>query len=303
MRRKAAIVWLWLANLLLAFAPASFVLHEAGRLTDHSLASYAFTRGFDMAALVELIMKTPDRGIGMRATSMFTVLMYAFVVLFVTAGIVQSFLSDERLGMMRFYQACGAFFWRFVRVALVTAVISWPILLAAGAIRGVLTRAADNASTIRPGIYVGLITFLLVLIVGLALRLWFDAAEFEMVSEDKRSAFRSFGAATKRISGHFAGLLARYVIVAIIAVVGVAVLLLLWNQLPPGAVFPAFVIGQVIALWCVAMRLWQRAIMAMWYRVHLETRAAETPIVTEPVRLDTSSLVTPSTAPEASGSI
>ena len=77
-----------------------------------------------------------------RAVYMFAFVFFVFM-LFVTGGILESYRQDRRLTTGEFFAASGAFFWRFVRLALLSiipfvivwhdlsrALASWPTILA-----------------------------------------------------------------------------------------------------------------------------------------------------------------------------
>ena len=75
--------------------------------------------------------------------------------------------------------------------------------------------------------------------------------------------------------GNFRSLFRLFVGIGIIACIGFGFGLWLWMYvLPPTAIKTAFLLGQLIILWWLGTRLWQRSAETIWYQRYL-ARAAE----------------------------
>jgi hypothetical protein len=297
LHRKRAVVWLYVCNLVLALLAADYVLHGVGAVTEHSAYSDSLSRGLDAIALVEMYMRSEMNGPALGIVTFFPAFIYTVLVLFVSAGIVRSFLSVERPTLGEFFQACGAFFWRFVRLALLTLLVAVPVLGILNAIRHGLLRLTDRQQNGRIDFGVSLGMLVIIALVALAIRVWFDAAQCEIVADNRRSVWRATGAAWRRLRGSFGGIWGRYVGINVLGLIAFAFFLLVWNRfVPPPRVGLAFIMGQLIALTWIIVRLWERAVVAVWYRSHAVAEPVRAP---EPLVIDTSAL-NPATTPNAS---
>lgn len=267
-RRKAVVAWIFLGYLLLGGA-AGLVAHFAvGPVLNRSLYSDRLASGFDLTVLFELLTRPEVSLMPAVAASLILGLLLGAALLFCTPGVCAEFLADQPLGYERFFQACGGFLWRFVRLVVLTSVILLPTMGLLGGVRSALMRAAGYSSHLRLPFMVFVGASLVAQLVGLVLRAWFDTAEFELVAGNRDSARRALGAARRLTGGFRLQLLGLYLVPSVLMCLATAALLWLWVMLPAQRVGLAILTGQSIILCWVVARLWQRASQAAWYQAH-----------------------------------
>src|ERR1051325_11126384 len=124
-RRKAVIAWVFLAYAGLGIGAMSSMSAAFGPIANGSLYSERLAGGFDLIAMFELLGR-PDVNLQpLVVRSLIAMIGLGLVLWFCTAGIAAEFLAPAKLGTERFFQTCGAFLWRFVRLVLLT----WLVLL------------------------------------------------------------------------------------------------------------------------------------------------------------------------------
>jgi len=297
--RRQRVLWLVYAmNFLLALMAARGFADLAGRTLDHSLAADRLVHGFDLGRLVELAFQpnSPVRA-SMNPTH-FSIVIFSFFMLFVTGGMLVSFYEDRRLTAGPFFEACGNYFWRFLRLALYFFVAMIPI--------GILIRIAASlhgridAQSISPypAVYFLAGAAAVILLLLMCVRLWFDMAEIIAVAEYERKMHRALRRSARLVWNNFASLFWLYLRISLVGWALFAIGLHLWmDHVPPDALFRAFLVGQAMIVLWLAARLWQRASEALWYRRHQAAffAAAPAPASPEP---STASAVAAHFAPE-----
>lgn len=279
-RRQGLLWWIFVVNLVcgaLGTLPAFLALHGS---LSHSLAGQPLTNRFDLGMLDELT-RLPEVRL-MRntiASYLFAFVFFAFM-LFVSGGILESYRADRRLTTGEFFAASGGFFWRFVRLLLLSLV---PFVIVGMIYQG-LYRLANYAGDRAISDYVGVSmrwgAALLFLLLALAVRLWFDMAQVRAVAHNECRMWRNTWRAGSITGRHFGALYWMYLRIALLAWLTLAVGLVIWAKLPATATGAVFILLELIMFAQIATRLWQLAGATSWYQQHPEMLPAETPAVT-----------------------
>ena len=293
-RRKALVVWVFLAFLGFGIGAWSGAMTALGLAANASIYSQRLAGGFDVAALSELLSRQDIQIAPLAVRSLAGMIGLGLLLWFCAAGIMGEFLSAGKLGSERFFQTCGVYWWRFVRLVLLTWVILFPTLGILGAIRTRIVDAADESWHLRLPFILFMTISAIIQLIGMILRGWFDTAELDMVHNNRLKARRALGEARRITAGHRLQILWIYLVPAILMWAVVFFWATLWFKAPAGSVGLAFILGQLIILTMITGRMWQRASQACWYLDHA-------PVVVEVPTLDISALQTPPT-PEAPAS-
>lgn len=273
-KRKRYLGWLYAANLGLAAIAAAAAARQAGAVLGHSLAADRLLHGFDVATLLAVLMNPGVSTSALSQVSMAMAGLYFLAVLFLTPGIVYSFVHGEPPSTAGLFRRSGEYVWAFVRLTLWTALIALPVLGGLNAGRRLLLKAVDaRTGDERIALAVSLATLAVIVVVAYFLRLWFDLAEFHLVRRPDRAtrktlrpAWRALRRAPWRLFGiHLACALAGGVVFALGAWA--------WWHLPSASVGLAFLVGQGMTLALVAARYWQRASEAAWFTVNVSEEA------------------------------
>jgi hypothetical protein len=183
------------------------------------------------------------------------VTIYIGLWLFLSGGILDRLARGRPIGPAAFFAACGAYFVRFVRLALIIGPCYWvlfrfvhPYLFVGLYDR--LTRDVTN----EPDAIVARVALYAVFLTALAaVNLVADFAKVRAVVEDRRSMLSALASALRFIRRRPFRLVALYVL----NVVAALVVLRLWMQVAPGAAVPvwlALLLGQLYLL----ARIWAR---------------------------------------------
>jgi hypothetical protein len=259
--------WIYAVNLIIGLFSAIGFATRVGRVLDHSLAAQHLYRNLDLAYLLELAMN-PDAQLASRPTSAFTFAALFFLfMLFVLGGVLDTYARNRSLVPGEFFQGCGAFFWRFVRLLLWLAVVLVPLAALAIGLNRWSGHLSEYSSREKLGFWVLAAGLTLILLLLMAVRLWFDMAQVRTVVEDERSVTRALGRAFKLTYRNFAPLFSMYVSMALVAWIGTAFALFFWAKfVPSDGTLLAFLTAQFIAWLWIVTRLWQRATEVIWYQ-------------------------------------
>src|SRR5579871_1076895 len=190
-RRQGVLWWIFVVNLIcaaLGTLPGFLRLHNT---LAHSLAAQPLTDRFDLGMFVELI-RLPNVEL-MRFTTTSYVFAFLFFVflLFVTGGVLETYRDGRRLTTGEFFAASGAYFWRFVRLMLLSIVPFVIVSMIHQGLHKFADSAGDRATADQVGIFLGLAAFIIFLLLALFVRLWFDVAQVRAVGLNERGMWRN----------------------------------------------------------------------------------------------------------------
>jgi hypothetical protein len=282
-RRQRILWWVFAVNFVLGalgtIPAVSDLLH--GALGD-SLAGEQLVKGFDIGMFFELL-RLPRVGLLRSApTSFISATLFALFMLFVSGGILTAYRQDRKLTTEEFFAASGAFFWRFVRLVLLSII---PFVVLGNLYLGVgklSDYVADKTVSGHNGFYVRVLGTLIVVLLVLLVRLWFDVAKIRAVAQQERKMWRNLWRAfsiTRRESG---ALLWMYFRISLVAWITLAVGCLIWLKLPPSAALAIFLLLEMVLLVQLGTRLWQLASAMTWYKRHAEMVPADSVDFTTP---------------------
>lgn len=271
--RHQVILWfIFIINLVLAFAAASGVAHNiadnSGVALNHSMeAAQRLVHGFDVSAIAELtsLPQQPLRGQG----AMFVWPPFFFLVfmIFMNGGILVSYYEDSRMDTAAFFEACGRHFWPFLRLAIYFAIVMIPIFILAALCSRAYGAIDDASVSSYRGPEFALAAAIIILFLLLAVRLWFDMAQvISMVAEDRRM-YRMLGHAARLVWNNFGSLFWLYLRINVVGWVVFGAGLYVWmGVLRPESTGWAILLSQVLILVWLGTRLWQRAGETDWYK-------------------------------------
>src|SRR6185437_5993316 len=191
---------------------------------------------------------------------------FAFM-LFITGGILEAYRRDSRMTTAEFFESSGAFLWRFFRLVIFLLLCLIPIAIIHGIARRVSGHIEDVAISPMASIWFRIAIGLFILFLLLALRLWFDIAEVHSVAQNERRMRRSLAVAWHLTFGNFGRLFWLYFSISVVGIIGFCIGLWLWMYiLPPAAITGAFFLSQLMILWWLGTRLWQRSTETLWYQ-------------------------------------
>jgi hypothetical protein len=259
--------WIYAVNLTIGLFSAIGFATRVGHVLNHSLAAQHLYHSFDLAYVLELAIN-PDAQLASRPTSSFTfAALFVLFMLFVLGGVLDTYARNRSLVPGEFFQGCGGFFWRFVRLLLWLGVVLLPLAALAIGLNRWSDYLSEYSSHEKLGFWVLAAGFTMILLLLMAVRLWFDMAQVRTVVEDERSVTRALGRAFTLTYRNFAPLFSMYLAITLVAWAGTALALYFWAKFVPSeGTLLAFLTAQFIAWLWIVSRLWQRATKVIWYQ-------------------------------------
>jgi hypothetical protein len=175
-RRQRVLWWLYGINLFLGLIGTLPTANNVGAILNHSLAAEHLVNGFDLSFFVELAAQpSHPLSAGAPASILLAVVFFALWLLF-EGGILETYQRDSRLTTSQFFEACGRMFWRFVRLLIFTLIALVPVVMIARAVERWSDRLANDAPHAMMGFWLEIAGILVVALLLMAVRLWFDMA-------------------------------------------------------------------------------------------------------------------------------
>lgn len=299
LRHQRVLWWVFAVNFLLGGLGASGAAATLHRALGHSLAGRELYRRFDVGMFFELVDQ-PDVNLFRSAPSSFIfAVLFLLFMLFVNGGILAVYFEDRKLTTGEFFGASGGFFWRFVRLMLWSLI---PFGIVHFLFHGFSTLSKyvdDRALADQTGFYIDLLGAVIVGLLFLWVRMWFDVAQVRAVVLNERATRRSAWAALKLASRRLGGLYGTYFLIGLLTWMVTLIALLVWTKLPPTAVPVTFVLLELIMIVHIGGRLWQKASATVWYKRNPEP----VPVVTEPAPPDLAAVSYPEGTSEVDRSL
>jgi len=290
-----ALVWTYVLNLGLAVFFTGPLRSQIAGITAHSLASQRLTGAFDLGTLGGVIgnlSKGPGAAVG---GTYFSIPIYFVLYFLIVPGALVSYQTGGSAQLFPLLQSGFTYFWRFVRITLVTLVIAGPTLAGLNALENLWTDHVDKTIVGRPGFLLGLAGVIVVLLVAALLRVYFDLMQVYTVqlglqSESGQKAGRqirqAFKPAWKALFGNF---FRTYLTFVLLTVVGFAAVLITaraaMHSLAQPRVWPMFLLAQIGLFISLLTRFWQRGaetVLVLDNPIAIEAVVAPEPVVPEP---------------------
>ncbi|HEY7096434.1 MAG TPA: hypothetical protein VH437_06915 [Terriglobales bacterium] len=264
-----------MANFALALFSALPMASRVSKVADHSLQSHRLIEGFDLAAFVELA-SNPDVGFWSKtADSLWYSLIFFAFAMFLCGGILETYRTDRKLPTAEFFHACGMYFWRWLRLCVFLLIVLAPVFLFASGVYQWSDKLAEDAGPEMLGFWVEVAGMLLVLLLLMAIRLWFDMAQVYAVAENERSMRRSLISAFRLTRQNLGSLFWIYFRISALAWIGLSATWWMWLHLPFQRTGTTFFLFEVLLAFWLGTRLWQRANETLWYERYAEMRISE----------------------------
>lgn len=275
-RYQRLVWWFFVVNFLLAWVAGVPLKARLSHVTEHSLNAERLINGFDRSAFLELT-DNADVDYGARLPeSGVAVFVYFIFALFLTGGVLEAYAADRKLTTSEFFQACGAFFWRWIRLVVLMMMALVPVAFLSHALFHWSGKLMLNSVNEKAGYWVGLGVFLFTTFLAMIVRLCFDMAQVRTVVDDEHGMIRTALGAFRSSFANFGSLFWLYFRISFLAWVGLALGLWLWAHIPGQRSGLSFFVLEVVLLWWIGTRLWQRASETVWY---LRRAVTEVPAV------------------------
>ncbi len=235
---------------------------------DHSLAAQKIAGTIDVGYLAELAGH--HREISLVPTLLHTTvwlnLLQLLVLFVIFAGTTFVYVSAEPSRLSVLLRGGVAYFWRFVRAAILVGCVAAVILGILGTGRVLLLDRLGAVYVERQMFLWSAISGSVILLVALVVRLWWDLVEVYIVRnamDGERRVRQALLPALRLLGKYFFRIVGCFFLSGLLGVGILALCLFLWKQFVPAyQVWLAFLLGQLGLFLLLASRFWQRGIEA-----------------------------------------
>lgn len=264
--RKRMIVLYWFTQTLCAAIAALPLLGLAIPQTDHSLYGGEMLRHFDLMYFAELVNVARDSAIGVAVMpALMAILMAMLASVFLAGGAVKMLAQDNSpYSPGAFWEGCGRYFWRFLRLTLYSLVfyaIAFAISRAIGKAadkawgEGMVEAPLVHASWARQAILLLLLGF-----VSAAM----DFAKVRLVIDDSRRSLRACFGSVRLVLRNIASVLPVWLSLGVILALVTWLYVSIANRIVAvsiGSITALFLLQQlyVFARVCLRMMSWGAA--------------------------------------------
>ena len=269
LRRLPAVLWTYAFNLTLALL-FSISLHSSlAQITSHSLAAQRLIAGFDLGTLGNVLLKLGQTSAGTTSGSIAAAPLYLVLYFLLVPGTLVCYQTDTPARLSTLLQQGLLFFWRFVRLTLISflafAVVLGPLL----ALQSAFAAHVDRNAVGRFAFLHNVVSITLIGLVAAALRLYFDLVEVYTVqlslqlrpdgSPDRRVR-RAFAPAFRALRHSFLGIYATFVVLTLAGLSAVVITArIAMHSLAQPRIWPLFLLAQCGLFLMLFSRFWQRA--------------------------------------------
>lgn len=278
--------WMFLVNLVLAILGAWPGVTRMHEVADHSLRSQRLVDTFDVGDFSALASNPEINLFSTHGASLHFAIVFFVFALFLAGGILEAYRAGRKLTAREFFEACGSYFWRWVRLLILMGIVLIPVFAMGSFVSKESGRLLDDATHEKTGYWFFLAGMGVVGLLAMFIRLWFDMAQVRAVVEEETGMWRNAGRAFKLTFGNFGSLFWMYLRISLLGWLVFAAGLYAWAKMPPGRFEWTILILEIVVLCGFGMRLWQRACEMIWYQRRLLVAAAvPAPVTPPPSRL------------------
>ncbi len=298
----ASLVWgrqrvLWLiyvVNFVLAYFASRGTNERIAAILDHSMAAGQLVHGFNLGTLGSLAANPESPFGGSISASLSAAILFTVFTIFATGGILATYYSGQRLHAGAFFEACGHHFWRFVRLTIYLLIVLIPVFILGGIAHRVYDRIEKQSISPMPAVHFFEAATVVVLLLMICIRVWFDIAQVIAVAEDERRMRKALRRSATLLRHNFLSLYWLYLRVSLVSWIVFAIGLHIWmTHLRPESILAPFLLSQFLIIFWQACRLWQRASESIWYREHQRAILVATPAYEAPPVISQQPLAAP----------
>jgi len=275
LRRLRAVLWTYAINLGLAVLFSLRLHGQLSAITAHSLVAQRLTSGFDLGSLLEIQLKLGQGPSGGVAPAYAGIPLYIVFYFLLVPGALFCYRTESPARISTLLHSGLLHFWRFVRIAIVTVVVSGIVLVPLAILQFLWAGYVDRHFVGRPAFLLELAGILVILLVAAALRLYFDFVEVYAVelglhlrtggrrerrgSKPDRRVRRTFRPAFRTLRDNFARAYGTFLFLTVLGF-GATLLTarLSMHRLAEPRVWPMFLLAQAGLFVLLFTRFWQR---------------------------------------------
>ena len=270
LRRFPALLWAYVFNLGLALLFSVRLHNQLASVLDNSLASQRLINGFDLTTVAGAFMRFHDSPTEGPAVSYFSTPLFFILFFLLVPGTLFCYQTSSPARLGTLMREGFLYFWRFVRITILTLILSGLILGFLSFLQGKWSEHVDNHAVGLHSFLARMIGVAIIVLVACLLRLYFDLVEVYTVQvglhirsngKSDRRVLRTLAPAWRVLRANFAE---AYPVFLFLALLGAAAVLLAVrisvHMLAQPRVWPAFVLTQIGLFLMLLTRFWQRGV-------------------------------------------
>jgi hypothetical protein len=299
LRSWPALVWTYVFNLGLALLFTLPLHFQINAITAHSLASQRLSGAFDLGVLAGVISSLGQGPGPATPGSHFSILVYFVLYFLLVPGALFCYQTGTSARLSSLLQSGFLHFWRFVRITLISLVVSGLILAGFMALQKLWTAHVDKHTVGLSAVLHDLAGLLIVALVAAFLRLYFDLVQVYTVqlgrqsfpqvagskSHPERQIRRAFKPAWKALAHNFFRTYLTFILLAALGLIAfVLSARIAIHSLAQPHIWAIFLSAQIGLFLMLLTRFWQRGaetILAMDNPLPEPAAIAPAPIVPE----------------------
>jgi hypothetical protein len=267
-RRFPAVVWAYAFNLGLALIFSVRLHAQFSSIMDHSLAAQRLTGGFDLATAASALLRLQDGPSGRNAGTFSAIPLYLLVYFLLVPGTLFCYQTKSPARLSTLFHQGLIHFWRFVRITILTIVVSALLLGSLVFFQGKWADHVDKHAVERHAFFAILVGYLVIFLVASILRLYFDLVEIYTVElglhlrhngKPDRRVRRALAPAWRTLRVHFSQ---AWPIFLFLTILGASAVILTarisMHMLAQPRVWPTFLLAQFGLFVHLFTRFWQR---------------------------------------------
>jgi hypothetical protein len=271
-RKPRLLVILYAVNLLFAVAAAFPFMAIVEKDLGHSFLG-SNVRPADMSWIGEAVLKHQGTLAALVGGLAIAGLIYLILHIFLNGGIVGRLLDREgRATLTAFAGDCGRYFWRYVRLFLISLaflVLTWGVVLRL--VSALSAPASEGAATEWLPLVLSNLHFLIALLLLSIVHMIIDYARIAVVADEEGKVLKALRHALTFLKARFFRAWAIYLLIVAVTVAGSVVFYVVLGRLGTPAV-PQVIAGLVTMQAYIIFRIWVRtlfvAAQAEFYRAH-----------------------------------
>jgi hypothetical protein len=272
LRRLPAFLWTYTFNLALAFLFSVSLHQQLSALLTHSLAAQRLSSGFDIGAIAETYLHLNEGPAGDAGTEVghASILLYLLLYFVLVPGTLFVYQTEAPARLSTLLHQGLLHFWRFVRITILTLLISGLILGPLFFLQNKWAYHVDDYTVGRSAFLQILAGNIVLLLVASILRLYFDLVEVYTVqlgqhlrSDGKpdRRVLRTLLPAWRTLRANFASAWPLFLLLTILGLTAVVLTARTsMHMLAQPRVWPTFLLAQLGLFLMLFTRFWQRGV-------------------------------------------
>jgi hypothetical protein len=272
LRRLPAFLWTYVFNLALAFLFSISLNRQFSTLLTHSLAAQRLASGFDLGTIAETYLHLNEGPVKDAGTefSHASIPLYLLLYFVLVPGTLFVYQTESRARLSTLLHQGLLHFWRFVRITILTLIISAIVLGPLFFLQNKWADHVDDYTVGRSAFFQILAGNIIILLVASIVRLYFDLVEVYTVQLGQhlrpngtpdRRVHRTLLPALRTLRANFTSAWPIFLLLAVLGFTAVVITARTsMHMLAQPRVWPTFLLAQLGLFLMLFTRFWQRGV-------------------------------------------